>query len=372
MFNFMVTEFLKLLTKKRTSSIPTVIGHFHEWMAAPPILDIKRQKLPIKTVFTTHATQLGRHLAINSPTFYSHLPFFNWQEEASRFGIETEVMIERAASQAADTMTTVSQVTGRECKHLLGRSADHILPNGIYLKKFEALHEFQNLHSHFKEEIDQFVMAHFFQSYSFDLDNTLYFFTSGRYEFKNKGYDLTLDALARLNQQLIKAKSEKTVVMFFITRRPTHTIHPDSLQSRAVMEEIRSNCEQIQRKVGRRLFYSSTSSSDTRLPHLNEFVDDYWKLRYRRTIQTWKTRNNPRFSTHILQDERGDEVMNFLKKSNLNNKEKSRVKIVYHPDFIASSNPLFGIDYSDFVRGCHLGVFPSYYEPWGTLLSNAQ
>lgn len=23
------------------------------------------------------------------------------------------------------------------------------------------------------------------------------------------------------------------------------------------------------------------------------------------------------------------------------------------------------MDYEDFVRGCHLGVFPSYYEPWG-------
>lgn len=365
MFNFMVSEFLRILTKKRSAALPPLIGHFHEWMAAPPILDIKREKLPIKTVFTTHATQLGRHLAINSPAFYSHLPFFDWEEESAKFGIETEVAIERSAAHATDIMTTVSQVTGRECKHLLGREADHILPNGIYLKQFEALHEFQNLHSRFKEKIHQFVMAHFFKTYSFDLDNTLYFFTSGRYEYKNKGYDLTLDALARLNQQLIKAKSDKTVVMFFITKRPTHTIHPDSLQSRAVMEEIRNTCEQIQNKVGRRLFYASTTNQDTQLPQLNEFVDDYWKLRYRRTIQTWRTRNNPRYSTHILQDEPGDEVLNFLRKSNLDNKEKSHVKIVYHPDFIASTNPLFGMDYPDFVRGCHLGIFPSYYEPWG-------
>jgi len=70
-----------------------VIAHFHEWMASLPILEITREKMPVKTVFTTHATQLGRHLAINSPLFYAHLPFFSWEEEAKRFGVVTEAAI---------------------------------------------------------------------------------------------------------------------------------------------------------------------------------------------------------------------------------------------------------------------------------------
>ena len=41
------------------------------------------------------------------------------------------------------------------------------------------------------------------------------------------------------------------------------------------------------------------------------------------------------------------------------------LQVVFHPEFLNSTNPLFGLDYQDFVRGCHLGVFPSYYEPWG-------
>lgn len=342
-----------------------ILAHFHEWMAGLPILDIKREAMPVKTIFTTHATQLGRHLAINSPLFYAHLPFFRWEEEAGKFGIETEAAIEYGCAQSCDAMTTVSEVTARECRHLLRRKPDFILPNGLNIQRFEALHEFQNLHSTYKEQIHEFVMGHFFNSYSFDLDKTVYFFTSGRYEYKNKGFDLTLEALVHLNQQLKSEKSELTVVMFFVTKREFFSIKPEVLQSRAVMEEIRQTCEAIQRQVGKRLFFESTTRQDHRLPELNEFVDEYWKLRYRRTIQSWKSSKMPLPVTHKLVNEDSDEILQFLVRRDLLNRKEDKVKIVYHPDFINSTNPLFGMDYSQFVRGCHLGIFPSYYEPWG-------
>ncbi len=342
-----------------------VIGHFHEWMAGLPILDIKRDGMKVKTVFTTHATQLGRHLAINSPLFYAHLPFFKWEDEAHKFGVATEASIEYGCAQSCDVMTTVSDVTARECKHLLRRQPDVILPNGLNIQRFEALHEFQNLHSRHKEQIHQFVMGHFFHSYSFDLDKTIYFFTSGRFEYKNKGFDLTLEALVHLNEQLKRENSEYTVVMFFITKREFYSIKPEVLQSRAVMEEVRQTCEAIERQVGKRLFYESTMSQDHRLPQLNDFVDEYWKLRYRRTIQSWKSTKLPLPVTHKLVNEEQDDIIQFLLRRNLLNREEDKVKVVYHPDFINSTNPLFGMDYSQFVRGCHLGIFPSYYEPWG-------
>ncbi|MCW5909648.1 MAG: glycosyltransferase [Cyclobacteriaceae bacterium] len=342
-----------------------LLAHFHEWMAGLPILDIKREELPVRTIFTTHATQLGRHLAINSPLFYAHLPFFRWEDEARKFGVETEAAIEYGCAQKCDVMTTVSDVTARECKHLLRRKPDFILPNGLNIHRFEALHEFQNLHSQYKEQIHQFVMGHFFSSYSFDLNKTLYFFTSGRYEYKNKGFDLTLEALVHLNHQLKEEKSDLTVVMFFVTRRDFYSIKPEVLQSRAVMEEIRQTCDAIQRQVGKRLFFESTVRQDHRLPQLNDFVDEYWKLRYRRTIQSWKSTRMPLPVTHKLVNEDDDEILQFLVRRNLLNRKEDKVKVVYHPDFINSTNPLFGMDYSQFVRGCHLGIFPSYYEPWG-------
>lgn len=342
-----------------------LLAHFHEWMAGLPILDIKREGLPVRTIFTTHATQLGRHLAINSPLFYAHLPFFRWEDEAGKFGVETEAAIEYGCAQSCDVMTTVSDVTARECKHLLRRKPDFILPNGLNIQRFEALHEFQNLHSQYKEQIHQFVMGHFFNSYAFDLDKTVYFFTSGRYEYKNKGFDLTLEALVHLNHQLKEEKSDLTVVMFFVTKRDFYSIKPEVLQSRAVMEEIRQTCEAIQRQVGKRLFFESTVRQDHRLPQLNDFVDEYWKLRYRRTIQSWKSNKMPLPVTHKLVDEDNDDILQFLVRRNLLNRKEDKVKVVYHPDFINSTNPLFGMDYSQFVRGCHLGIFPSYYEPWG-------
>ena len=94
-------------------------------------------------------------------------------------------------------------------------------------------------------------------------------------------------------------------------------------------------------------------------------VDDYLRLKLRRNVQSWKTHNLPKVVTHTLVDDAKDEILNFLRSSNLVNNRHDKVKVVYHPDFISTSNPLFKMDYTQFVRGCHLGIFPSMYEPWG-------
>jgi glycogen synthase len=365
-FAYLTKLYIDELMKVAGDDDKQILAHFHEWMSGLPILDIKRQNMPVKTIFTTHATQLGRHLAINSPAFYEHLPFFDWEVEAKKFGVETEATMEYKISKACDFFTTVSDVTARECKYLLKREADAILPNGLNIHRFETLYEFQNLHSQYKDQIHEFVMGHFFHSYSFNLDKTMYFFTSGRFEFKNKGFDLTLEALSYLNEQLRRENSDVTVVMFFVSKREFSSIQPEGLHSRAVMEEIRQTCDAILKQVGSRLFQASTSRNDHRIPNLNDFVDEYWKLRYRRTIQSWKgSRKLPLLVTHVLTDEPNDEILRYLKEKNLTNAAEDKVKIVYHPDFISSTNPLFGMDYLHFVRGCNLGVFPSYYEPWG-------
>lgn len=342
-----------------------VIAHFHEWMTGMPIGEIKQRKLHIKTVFTTHATMLGRYIAGNDTNFYRNLPSMNWQHAAQKFYIEPQVRLERMAAQDADILTTVSDVTGKECEFLLGRKPDHILPNGLNLFNFIATHEIQNLHKRFADKIHEFTMSHFFHSYTFDLDNTLYFFTSGRYEYHNKGYDLTLDALRRLNVRMQKEKIEKTVVMFFITKQPFESINPKVLQTRAAMNEIRSTSEEILKQVREKLFTAAATSADSNLPNLNAFVDDYWKYRYRQMVQSWKTDYWPIVVTHNLKDDNNDEIIKYIRHHHLVNKPEDKVKIIYHPDFVSPSSPLFGLDYPQFVRGCHLGIFPSYYEPWG-------
>ncbi|MGB5977103.1 MAG: glycosyltransferase, partial [Cyclobacteriaceae bacterium] len=304
-------------------------------------------------------------VAMNDPMFYQNLPFVDWEKEATHYNIMPQVQIERAAANDCHMCTTVSDVTAQECIYLLGRTPDAILPNGLNIERFEALHQVQNLHQEHKEKIHRFSMAYFFPSYSFDLDNTLYFFTSGRFEYKNKGFDMTLKALSMLNERLKADNSPLNIVMFFITRQPYHSINPEVLHSRALMEELRQTCSAIEKQVGRKLFYTAAGSTSHRLPELNDFVEDYWKLRYRRTLQSWKNDKLPPIVTHNLMDDQKDEILEAIRKYKLLNFKEDNIKVVYHPDFVSASSPLWGIDYGQFVRGCHLGIFPSYYEPWG-------
>jgi len=110
--------------------------------------------------------------------------------------------LERASSHLSHVFTTVSEITGYEAEHLLKRKPDIITPNGLNVKKFSALHEFQNLHAMAKEKIHEFVRGHFYGHFDFNLEKTLYFFIAGRYEFSNKGADIFIEALARLNHFL--------------------------------------------------------------------------------------------------------------------------------------------------------------------------
>lgn len=362
-FGHLVFLFFKEMAKEIEGK--ELIAHFHEWMTGMPIGLMKKEKLKIRTVFTTHATLLGRYVAMNDTNFYRNLSSIEWLPAAQRFYIESQVRLERMAANDCDVFTTVSEVTGKECEFLLGRKPDQIVPNGLNLLRFLATHELQNLHLQFMEKIHEFTMSHFFHSYTFDLDQTLYFFTSGRYEYHNKGYDLTLEALRRLNERMKKEKVDKTVVMFFITKQPYESINPKVLNSRAVMDEIRSTCEEILKQIREKLFKEAAVNPDPNLPELNDLVDDYWKYRYRKMIQSWRSDYWPIVVTHNLTNDNEDEIIKFVRNADLINKPTDKVKIIYHPDFITPTNPLFGMDYPQFVRGCHLGIFPSYYEPWG-------
>jgi glycogen(starch) synthase len=356
---FAVTEFFTALAQEVAAGTP-VIAHFHEWMAGVAVPRIAHLKLPVATVFTTHATLLGRYLANDRPDFYSTLAHINPDEEAGRYNIYPRFAIERAAAHAATVFTTVSQVTSIEAEKLLGRQPDLILPNGLNLHRFAALHEFQNLHREYKETIHEFVMGHFFQSYSFDLDRTLYLFTSGRYEYRNKGMDLFIEALYHLNRRLKEQADRPTVVAFIVTKAATRNINVQTLQSQSMFEELHNTCEQIEAQMGYRLFRSAVNG---RIP--GELLDEDDKVRLKQTIHAWRSGRQPPIVTHDLVDDAKDAILQHLRHRQLFNAPDDAVKVVFHPQFVTAIGPLIALDYDQFVRGCHLGVFPSYYEPWG-------
>ena len=360
-FGEMCRALLSILAQEE-SQRRQIVAHFHEWQAGMAIPMLRKEGWPGSLVFTTHATLVGRYVATGNASFYDHLPFLDGDQEAKNFNIDAQHQIEKAAAHAAHVFTTVSDVTAEECTHLLGRTPDMLLPNGLNIRRFTAIHEFQTLHQQYKERLHEFSIGHFFPSYNFDLDNTLYMFTSGRYEYLNKGMDLTIEALARLNHRLREASSPVTVVFFIITKAPFRSINVRALQSRAMLQEFRTAANAVKESVGEGLFRAASSGE---IPDLNLLMEDYWRLRLRRAIQAWKSKAPPGIVTHDLIDDAHDPVLNQLRTCRLFNHEDDPVKVVFHPDFVQATSPLFGMEYEQFVRGCHLGVFPSYYEPWG-------
>ena len=341
-----------------------ILAHFHEWMGGLAIPMIRQQGLPVATVFQTHATLLGRYMASNEEEFYERLSWGTIDQagEAVKYNITAQHGIERACAHGAHVFTTVSNVTAEECDGLLGRRPEVVLPNGLDIERYNVGHEFQTMHARYKEKIHRFVMGHFFPSYSFDLDNTMYFFTSGRFEPRNKGFDLCIEAMARLNAELKARGSPVTVVFFVITKRPTRSLHPWALQQRGVLNEFQAVCDQIMAHVGEKLF--KTGATGQRVD-LDRAVDEAWVLRYRRTQHALKVDRLPLVTTHMIEDDGKDPVLAQVRNVWLFNRKDDPVKIVYHPDFINPTNPLWGMEYDEFVRGCHVGVFPSAYEPWG-------
>jgi glycogen(starch) synthase len=359
-FGFSVAELFARLSKVVGGR--QVLAHFHEWMAGVAIPRIAHLRLPVATVFTTHATLLGRYLAGDSPNFYEHLPYINAEEQAAKYQIYSKFQIERAATHACTVFTTVSEVTDAEAQQLLGRKADAIVPNGLNIQRFAALHEFQNLHQTYKERIHEFTMGHFFPSYTFDLDRTIYIVTSGRYEYRNKGFDLFIEAMFRLNQRLKQIPNAPTVVAFIITRAPAKHINVQTLQRQSMFEDLKNVCSSLERAMGTRMFRAAAQG---RLPRMQDLLNDEELLRLRQSIQAWRSGPPPAIVTHDLWDDAGDAILRHYRHRGLFNGPEDPVKVIFHPEFVTATSPLFNLDYQQFVRGCHMGVFPSYYEPWG-------
>ncbi|KAK2733476.1 glycogen synthase isoform 1 [Onygenales sp. PD_40] len=363
-FGYLVAWFLgEYISRERTRA---VVAHFHEWLAGVALPLTKKRHMDVTTIFTTHATLLGRYLCAGSVDFYNNLQYFDVDAEAGKRGIYHRYCIERAAAHSADVFTTVSHITAFESEHLLKRKPDGVLPNGLNVKKFSAVHEFQNLHSHSKDKINDFVRGHFYGHNDFDLDNTLYFFTAGRYEYRNKGVDMFIESLARLNHRLKAAGSNTTVVAFIIMPAQTSSLTVEALKGQAVVKSLRDTLEMVEKGIGRRLFERCLGWKEgDNMPDEKDLITNQDRVLLRRRLFAMKRHTLPPIVTHNMVNDAEDPVLNQLRRVQLFNHPSDRVKVVFHPEFLNSSNPVLPLDYDDFVRGTNLGIFPSYYEPWG-------
>ncbi|XP_075459047.1 glycogen [starch] synthase, liver [Ascaphus truei] len=360
-FGSLTAWFLKELADQFQDT-PNIIAHFHEWQSGAGLILSRYRKLPVATIFTTHATLLGRYLCAANVDFYNKLDQFEIDREAGERQIYHRYCMERASVHCAHVFTTVSQITGIEAEHMLKRKADVITPNGLNIKKFSAMHEFQNLHVMYKSRIQEFIRGHFYGHLDFSLEKTLFFFIAGRYEYSNKGADIFLEALSRLNFLLRVHKSDVTVVVFFIMPTKTNNFNVETLKGQAVRKQLWDTAHSVKEKFGKKLYEALLKGE---IPDLNKILDRDDLTIMKRAIFSTQRQSLPPVTTHNMVDDSMDPILNTIRRIGLFNNRADRVKVIVHPEFLSSTSPLLPLDYEEFVRGCHLGVFPSYYEPWG-------
>ncbi|KAJ8251046.1 hypothetical protein GJAV_G00216640 [Gymnothorax javanicus] len=310
---------------------PHILAHFHEWLAGLGLVLCRQRQLPVATIFTTHATLLGRYLCAGNVDFYNNLYEFNLDKEAG----------------------------DRQIYH---RKPDIVTPNGLNVKKFSAVHEFQNLHAQSKARIQEFIRGHFYGHLDFNLDKSLFLFIAGRYEFSNKGADIFLEALARLNYLLRVNHSEVTVIAFFIMPARTNNFNVETLKGQAIRKQLWDTAHTVKEKFGNKLYESLLGGQ---LPDVSKMLDKEDFTMMKRAIFGSQRQCQPPICTHNMLEDSTDPILNCIRRIGLFNSAADRVKVIFHPEFLSSTSPLLPMDYEEFVRGCHLGVFPSYYEPWG-------
>lgn len=351
----------RLLEGLRKTLKGRIVAQFHEYITGAGLLYLKKNKVKIGTVFTTHATYLGRKLASAGIPLYDVLKKINPKNEAYKYKIQERYLIEKAAALNANVFTTVSDITALEAKHLIGKKPDLILPNGLDITKFPALEERAIKHNQFKKQILDFAKVFFFPYYRFDMENTIIYFIAGRYEFKNKGIDLFINALGELNRKLAKEKSSKNIIALLWIPAKVEGIDIRLSQNKINYEGIENFMDRSLDELKSNIIDSIVNQ---KLPTTRELFSDSFHYQMKKKMLEFKKEGKPLVVTHNLID-KNDKILKALKKAGLNNSSHDKVKVIYYPIYLTGSDGLIDLNYYDAIIGCHFGIFPSYYEPWG-------
>lgn len=356
----LLEEFEKEFSKK------SIVGHFHEWLSGASILHLANIKSSIATVFTTHATMLGRAISGSDRWLYDILESIDPEVEAKAIGIEEKFTMERAAAHTSDIFSTVSSSTAYEAKHVLGREPC-VLPNGLPLDKFPTFEQASTNHKNNKRRMQEYLMAHFFpyqsnngEDHVFDLSNTLFFYTSGRYEFENKGLDVMIDALGQLNDRMKDKGTDKNIITFFFITGDGTNPKPELLENKNYLDELMDAINNRSNTFMQRFIMDVLSNDDIDVKPLPEYMLQQMKRKY------WsvKRHRDPPLTTHTINED-DDAIIRACHNNNLLNRYDDKVKIVFIPSVLNGKDGLLNMTYYEAVSACHLGIFPSYYEPWG-------
>jgi len=344
-----------------------VVAHFHEWLTGAGLLYLKANRVPCRTVFITHSTALGRTIAGSGREDIYRLINDGLRkkqtvsdDKAREYNAVDRHTMERASAQHADVFTTVSDIVGTECEFILGRKPDIILHNGLDMSKFPVMEDLSDLHIKYRDHIRRFVMAYFSPYYPIDVNNTLFYFISGRFEFHNKGIDLLLDSMGKLNNRLKKSKSSRTIILIIWVPCYVRGRRPDIMDSLALFEDLEETISEESGRIAGRImdFFAQRKKITCSSIIGQEFLHELKKAE----ISIRRKDQLPPVSPFLIDS---NEITQGLERNGLTNSPDDRVKVIYYPTYLSSTDGVLGLSYYNAMMGCHVGIFPSYYESWG-------
>ena len=288
-----------------------VVYHGNEWMTGLGLLYIRHHLPQIGTIFTTHATSIGRSIAGNQKPLYDYLFAYNGTQMSQELNVESKHSIERQTAHNVDCFTTVSDITAKECEELLDKPVDVVLPNGFEDNFVPKSTTFTRKRKAARRRL--LDVANALMGTDLD-DDTLIVSTSGRYEFRNKGIDVFVEAMNRL---LRDRDLQKPVLAFILVPGWVGEPRLD------LKERLQSSLP--------------SEGAGLEVPMI----------------------------THWLHNMGHDNVLNMMKHFDMHNRKEDKVKLVFLPCYLTGDDGIINMTYYDVVLGNDLCIYPSYYEPWG-------
>ena len=310
MFSYAAALVVESIYKEFKLQDSRVIYHANEWMCGLGALYINNKLPQIGTVFTTHATSIGRSIAGNQKPLYDYLFAYNGDQMAGELNMQSKHSIEKQTAHYVDCFTTVSDITANECKELLDKPVDVVLPNGFdnsFVPKGAA---FTRKRKAARKRLLEVANALLGEQLD---DDTLIVSTSGRYEFRNKGIDVFVEAMNRL----LRDRDLKKNVVAFI--------------------EVPGWVGEPRKDLQERLQNGGQYDTPLDVPQV----------------------------THWLHNMSHDNVLGMLKYYDMHNRKDDRVKVIFLPCYLDGKDGIMNLTYYDVVLGNDLCIYPSYYEPWG-------
>jgi len=287
-----------------------VIYHANEWMCGLGALYINNKLPQIGTIFTTHATSIGRSIAGNMKPLYDYLFAYNGDQMAGELNMQSKHSIEKQTAYYVDCFTTVSDITAKECVELLDKPVDVVLPNGFDNSFVPSTAKFTRKRNAARRKMLDVANALLGEDLD---DDTLLVSTSGRYEFRNKGIDVFVEAMNRL----LRDRDLKKKVVAFI--------------------EVPGWVGEPRKDLQERLKSRKKYDTPLDVPQV----------------------------THWLHNMSHDNVLGMMKYYDMHNRKDEKVKVIFLPCYLDGNDGIVNLTYYDIVLGNDLCIYPSYYEPWG-------